>query len=208
MKRTLALLILLSSPLLHALIVEDIGNKAIFGIQVEKDRQEFYGRITSVNSVSLQSYLTATYRVTEMTIDMIGSPLQLRLYHAGPPNPAEEAKRLQDKTGLQSVQIPDWNLPTPIDKAVKTADNVQSLAVFKEYPVTTHAKTIEYRVGNRDELIALYLQFKAHWLNETEASLAENEAAQNTSSNGSGSSSQTLNSRSRLLLGGKLFIVE
>ena len=62
-----------------------VPNPEIFGLSLGSG-QEMYCRVRAVNSVSLQTYLTPAYSVVEMVIDVINSPLQVRIYSAEPLN--------------------------------------------------------------------------------------------------------------------------
>ena len=53
---------------------------------------------------------------------------------------------------------------TMVDRASSTT--AKSRAVMKEYPVATHAHTIEFRIANLSELLELYDELKRHWLKE------------------------------------------
>ena len=37
---------------------------------------------------------------------------------------------------------------------------------MKEYPLTTHARTIDYRVQTRSELLDLFDELQKHWIKE------------------------------------------
>lgn len=41
-----------------------------------------------------------------------------------------------------------------------------STIVIKDYPIATHARTIEYRLSTRAELIELHDELMKHWLKE------------------------------------------
>lgn len=192
---TLFLLTLIPSGAWGVQVVA-LKNPQLFGIQVEAGRQEFYGRADSVNSVSLQYYITSAYRVTEMVVDMHGSPLQLRIYHTAFIDPKQEAARLKNKTGVQSVGIPNVNLPGPAKKGLDGLNATSNALLLKEYPLTTHAKTIEFQVGSEQELLDLYQTIRDHWLR------LSSETQETT--NPDGSTQEKLAPR----LNGRLFIVE
>lgn len=207
MKRTLFSLILsaLIASTLNAIVVERLQNPKLFGIQVERDAQEYYGRADSVNSVSMQSYITATYRVKEMVIDIHGSPLQLRIYHAAMLDPREEAKRLKSKTGVQQFNIPTIGTPQPVQKALDGVNRVNNAVLLKEYPVTTHAKTIEFRVEELEELERFYTLFRNNWLRvETE----EEEVLETVKTNGSKQETLTTTEKLSPQINGRLFILQ
>ena len=52
------------------------------------------------------------------------------------------------------------------DRAAGVSEAVTGTEVMKEYPIATHAHTIEFRIGSREELLELYQELKRHWLKE------------------------------------------
>jgi hypothetical protein len=52
------------------------------------------------------------------------------------------------------------------DRAASVSEAVTGTEVMKEYPIATHAHTIEYRIGSREELLELHQELKKHWLKE------------------------------------------
>ena len=50
------------------------------------------------------------------------------------------------------------------DRAAGVSEAVTGTEVMKEYPMATHAHTIEFRVGSRAELLELHQELKKHWL--------------------------------------------
>ena len=131
----------------------DHGNTGLFGIKIGESNQEFYAAVRQINSVSLQEYVTAAYNVTEVVIDMIGSSVQLRIYNTELIDPMKLADQASKNLpmGAGAIQKPDFNMPDPVKDAVKTINKSTNLIVNKEYPVTTHAKTIEFRVASKEE---------------------------------------------------------
>ena len=206
MKRILFFLIIgaLSAQGLSALTVKKIKRSELFGIQLEKDWQEFYGRVDSVNSVSIQSYRTSTYMVKEVVIDMHGSSLQLRIYHAGFIDPQKEARRVKDKLNIESFGIPTMNMPTPVKKIVEGATKLNNTMVFKEYPITTHAKTIEFQVDSENELKAFYKHFRNNWLKEK---TEEEETKETKVTDGEAEVTTTKTEKPAPRLNGCLFII-
>ncbi|WP_269525958.1 hypothetical protein [Coraliomargarita parva] len=155
---------------LHAVQVRSnaIDNKQIFGIQFPGEGRAFYGRENAVASVSLQEYVTAAYKVTEINLVTEGDAL-LRIYYSRTLKPAELRDVAADATSA-AIGAPAYqrNLPSPVlqaaDRAANVADTVTASTVVKEYPLATHAHTIEYRVRRRDELLDLFKELQKHWL--------------------------------------------
>ena len=52
------------------------------------------------------------------------------------------------------------------DRAAGVSEAVTGTEVMKEYPMATHAHTIEFRIGSRKELLELHEELKKHWLKE------------------------------------------
>jgi len=99
--------------------------------------------VRSIVSVSMHEYLVdGPVRVVEMNIDTQGSAL-VRFYFLEPnvPNaPGGVGAALVDKAQQLLTQAAD-----------KTGQDAWK-KVIKNYPTTTHARTVEYRLQSRDEL--------------------------------------------------------
>lgn len=180
MKRILTILALLGLCIRPGLsqvqtVHNEIPNPEVFGLELGA-QQSFYGRVRAVNSVSIHSYLTATFRVTEMVIDFSGSSLQLRIYSTEPATPLNQAgSTAQAATSGTPV------LPTAIMGAQSLANRAsspatvrlqaasQTLPVVKDYPTTTHAKTIEFKLNDATTVEALFQTVSSHWLGRAEA---------------------------------------
>lgn len=179
-------------------VPEGANNDAIFGIEFPEGSRSFYGHANRVQSISVQDYLTASFRVTELNIVNQGSAL-LRIYYSRPLRPGELQKALAD--GAQAAGAPGvssmMESPTTpqveamANRARGVSDALTGTEVLKEYPTATHAHTIEYRVSSRDELLDLHASLVAHWTQETVA-------------DGEGESED----EERLTLGGTIFTVE
>ncbi len=50
------------------------------------------------------------------------------------------------------------------DRAGGVAEAMTSATVMKEYPLATHARTIEYRVQTLSELLDLFDKLQKHWI--------------------------------------------
>lgn len=149
-----------------------INNPAIYGIDFGDGLRAYYGKEERVLSISQQEYVTATFRVLEINIVTDGSAL-LRIYYSRPLRVGELAQALSDSgtaAGIPAGSIIQQPLPPQVqamaDRASGVADAATSSTVIKEYPIATHAHTIEFRINDRDELIELHDQLKKHWLKE------------------------------------------
>lgn len=147
-----------------------IRNNALYGITFPGDTRTYYGKEGSVQSISKQEYITATFRVVEINIVTNGSAL-IRIYHGRPLKAGEVAEALGDgAAALGAPSITRTPLPPSIqamaDQASGVPDAITSDTVIKDYPIATHARTIEYRLRSRDELLDLFDQLKKHWLKE------------------------------------------
>ncbi len=156
------IIILLASVKSFALNIDDssIENKNVFGL-IFPDGNSYYGLADQISNVSIQSYIAGPLAITEVSINLSGSPVQLRIYNAK----ANTANNINAelKKNLPENLKPYAEIPNNIkdnSKLIKTIDN--SLAVplvVKDYPMTTHAKTIEFVVQDLDELMNFYKKF-------------------------------------------------
>ncbi len=114
----------------------------------------FMVALDRISSVSRHQYvLDGALIVDEVTVDTIGQALA-RFYYITPITdsaPGNTASELANR-GRELV-----------DKAAQRAGaDVQNMVV-KKYPVTSHAKTIEYRILSEAELSSLYSSVRASW---------------------------------------------
>lgn len=107
-----------------------------------------------ISSVSRHKYvLDGALIVDEVTVDTTGQALA-RFYFitpiaaGGPGAAATEAAR-------RATEL--------IDGAARRAGTDVQDMVVKKYPLTTHAKTIEYRVFSEEQLSVLYRSVKKAW---------------------------------------------
>ena len=107
-------------------------------------------------AVGMHEYLVeGGFLVTEVTIDTVGS-VTARFYYGEPYRSKSEYA-----TG-QAV----------LDRAGKTVDELRDRAqmsqidgmVVKNYPTTTHAKTIEFNITRKDNLAALFQSVNKAWI--------------------------------------------
>jgi len=148
-------------------------NPAIYGIEFPGDSRAYYGKEAGVQSISKQEYVTANFRVTELNIVTQGTTL-LRIYYSRPLRPGELQQAMGD--GVNAAGLPGGSsiiqrpLPPQVqamaDRAAGVSEAVTGTEVMKEYPIATHSKTIEFRIGSLDELLELHGELKKHWLKE------------------------------------------
>ncbi|MFP4157153.1 MAG: hypothetical protein ACLFU4_05990 [Opitutales bacterium] len=153
--------------------VGEIRNNAIFGIDFPGTSRAYYARESAVQSVSIQEYLTAAFRVREINVVTEGAAL-LRIYHSRPLEADEVAgaatrgARAAGAPGSSLIRSP---LPKSVEgmidrSAAQTADAITETTVFKDYPIGTHARTIEFRLSSRSELLELYEELQRHLIRE------------------------------------------
>jgi hypothetical protein len=168
-----ALLLCCGASSLSAVTVRTraIQNKALFGITFPDDSKEYYGKEAAIHSISKQEYLTSGFRVVEINIVTAGNGL-LRIYHSRVLRLGELQAAMTD--GAAAAGMPSTLQRSPVppgvqqmaDRASGVAEAMTSSTVMKEYPLATHARTIEYRVQTRSELLDLFDQLQKHWLKE------------------------------------------
>lgn len=150
-----------------------VRNPAVYGIEFPGEARAYYGTEAGVQSISKQEYVTATYRVTELNIVTQGTAL-LRIYHSRPLRAGELQQALGDSMNAAGVPggatIIQRPLPPQVqamaDRASGAAESATSTTVMKEYPIATHAHTIEFRIDTLNELLELHDELKKHWLKE------------------------------------------
>lgn len=145
-----------------------IPNRGIFGVELAGTDSQFYARADQVLSVSWQEYTTGTYIVSEVVIDIANSGQQIRLYSLRVPGAAET---LDAAGNVASSASPSGSTPSMSRALPSAAKNIEDRAndavgkaaaqmPVKVYPTTTHAKTVEYVVGSRAELLSFYRAFR------------------------------------------------
>jgi len=160
-------LLLTAGPLLGVSVESNsIDNKAVFAIDFGTDSRVMLATEASIASIALQEYITASYRVVELNIVSTGNALT-RIYYSRLLKPGEAQAALSDAVSTPSIRQP---LPASIqamaDKAAGVTEKLTSDTVIKEYPLATHARTVEYRLKSRTELISLYDELEKHWTKE------------------------------------------
>ncbi|MEC7229805.1 MAG: hypothetical protein VXV91_01240 [Verrucomicrobiota bacterium] len=150
-----------------------VRNQAIYGIEFPEESRAYYGIEAGVQSISTQEYITANFRVIELNIVTQGTAL-LRIYYSRPLRPGELQQAMSDGIGAAGIpggsSIIQRPLPPQVkalaDRAASVSKAVTGTEVMKEYPIATHAHTIEFRIGSRGELLELHQELKKHWLKE------------------------------------------
>lgn len=139
-----------------------IKNKRTFGIEFP-DGTSYYGMANAICGISKQQYVVGgVMMITEVSIDMAGASTQIRIYHAKPID-SEALKKLRDK--LPQELKPYTETPKIVQEQLDRADAAMGKAgtpmVSKDYPMTTHAKTIEFVVDSLDEILLFYDRFSS-----------------------------------------------
>ncbi|MBX3740875.1 MAG: hypothetical protein KF712_07790 [Akkermansiaceae bacterium] len=103
-----------------------------------------------ITSVSRHSYvLDGTVLVDEVTIDTTGQALA-RFYFLSPRSAKSGGTAAEQGKGF-------------LDAGGQASGADEDHMVIKKYPDTTHAKTIEYRLGSEAELTKLFNSAKQAW---------------------------------------------
>jgi hypothetical protein len=148
-----------------------IKNKALYAITFPDDTKEYYGKEAAIHSISKQEYVTSGFRVVEINIVTAGNGL-LRIYHSRALKLGELQAAMADGADAAGVPSAIQRSPVPpgvqqmADRASGIAEAMTSDTVMKEYPLATHARTIEYRIQTRSELLDLFDELQKHWIKE------------------------------------------
>lgn len=175
-KKSLLLFAFAASPLWGLQVFDNlIANKNIFGIRFSKSTQEFYGLVPQVRSISIHEYVTSTYKVTELNLD-IGNSSLLRIYATEliAQNITSEIQDKSNQFNPSPIQNNPFEKLDPIKE--KVLDALPLPVVFKEYPVTTHAKTIEYQLSDSKQVQELYIALRDNWGGEESDSQNESDS--------------------------------
>lgn len=114
----------------------------------------FVVALDRITSVSRAKYvLDGALIVHEVTIDTTGQALA-RFYYITPIT--------SGVPGLAAAQVAEKALGL-VDSAARTAGSDLQNMVVKKYPLTTHAKSIEYRLLSENQLNVLYQSAKTAW---------------------------------------------
>ncbi len=151
----------------HALKIDPaaIENPNVFGI-VFPNKTEFYGRADKVVSISKQEFIAGPLFVTEVCIELDQSPLQLRIYHSSalPIDKTSEAIQKQLPEKYRQYATPPESIKKMLRENIQDA-NVQK-SIYKDYPTTTHARTLEFIVTDLDELNEFFRKISDHFMNK------------------------------------------
>ncbi len=166
-----AILFLMMQTASYASIVKTKGgiqNRELCGIEFKNETSVFIN-IATITSISKQIYILPPLEVHEFVIDTSGNS-QIRIYHtkhidiakqvevATSKLPEDLAMKLRPKMQslTEKVNSAKENLPFAQDVEKKaTLTNV-----YKVYPTTTHAKTLEFSVALKEDFDDLYKQFQ------------------------------------------------
>jgi hypothetical protein len=108
--------------------------------------------IDRIASISRQTYLLdGGVVVHEVNVDTNGQALA-RFYYLEPPKTSSSTAAQITERGRQLID----------EAGERSGTNLQDM-VMKKYPETTHAKCIEYRLKNENELEALYKSLRETW---------------------------------------------
>lgn len=111
----------------------------------------------AISAISTQQYiLDGAARVTEVNISIIG-PFQPRFYYLEP-LPAAGASALP---GGPAAAVAQDRVQDAVSRVVP-GDPIWA-KVVKNYPTTTHAGTIEFRLETQEQLDALYASVERTW---------------------------------------------
>jgi hypothetical protein len=110
--------------------------------------------LSKITSVSRHKYvLDGTIIVDEVTVDTLGQSLA-RFYFISPVTTAGPDSG--------TAKLAERALDLANKRASENGSSVQDM-VQKKYPLTTHSKSIEYRVMSEAQLGALYQSVKTAW---------------------------------------------
>ncbi len=111
-----------------------------------------------ISSISKHTYLIdGNLRVTEVVIDTNGNSL-VRFYYI---IPVSEDSNSQVGSGLTTRG------KELLDKVGQRTGANANTAVIKQYPTTTHAKTVEFRISDEGDLNQLFTSVSNAWFKGT-----------------------------------------
>lgn len=149
----------LFSPLLHAqsndddsTTSEEAGNRRFW--EANLPGGNYMVALDRITAVSMHSYvLDGGIVVSEVTIDTLGTTVA-RFYQLTPVAEYGASQATKSVTERGKEILKRGSESTGMDPTT---------TVQKKYPLTTHAKTIEYQVSSLEELDALYNNIKKSW---------------------------------------------
>lgn len=188
--RCFACIFLLLPALTHSASALSIENKAfknlsLFGIEFVESEQEFFAKVSAIQSIALQEYVTSAFRVTELNIEVVGMSSQVRIY-ATEVLDVNEVAAFGTPQGMPPGAPPMPPMPESVMGASKSvresfAPAVVPVDVVKTYPITTHARTIEFQLSSRDGVQELYTALRNRWIgmeDEEEEKLEEEDMSE------------------------------
>jgi len=108
-----------------------------------------------ISSISKHTYVTdGTFRVTEVIIDTNGNSL-VRFYYIIPVS-EDSGSTLGSGLTTRAKEL--------LDKAGERTGVNANTIVSKQYPTTTHAKTVEFRIAYEEDLDKLYNNVRKAWI--------------------------------------------
>ena len=126
---------------------ESIENARLTGIKFG-DNADIYIKSDTICSVSLQSYMLAGFEIAEVVIDVLGSPSQIRIYAVNDNFVSSKGGVMQKENGAFSAASESVRSALEnVENTVKEKNPANINAVIKEYPRTTHSKTLEFKVS-------------------------------------------------------------
>ena len=156
---SLATLLLILSPSLVAQdntesnATDELGSRRFW--QANLPGGEFVVSISSISSVSKHTYvIDGNLKVTEVVVDTTGNSLA-RFYYITPIT--DDAS-----SGVAGISERGKEL---LDRAGERAGVSPSTMVAKQYPLTTHAKTVEFRIASESDLNSLFSSVRSSWMN-------------------------------------------
>jgi hypothetical protein len=113
--------------------------------------------VNTISSVSTHEYLVdGVARVTELTVATTSSVVA-RFYHLEPITPKSPVGVGQSVIDKVQEKVEEATTRTGLDPVWKK--------VVKNYPVATHAHTVEYRLENKDDLAKIQTSLETAWRN-------------------------------------------
>jgi len=126
--------------------------------QAEFSGGRYTVELDKVASVSLQEYiLDGTQAVSEVTVGTTGSEVARFYYMAPLASPSRTGVGADILTSL-TAEAEKATHVTALDSATTTPP------VVKNYPATTHAHVVEYRLPSREMLLKLYESLENSWM--------------------------------------------
>ena len=111
--------------------------------------------LSTISSVSKHSYvIDGSLKITEVVIDTTGNALA-RFYYITPLTGDSPASGITER----SKEL--------LEKAGERSGTGTSTLVAKQYPTTTHAKTVEFRISYEEVLDQLLNSVRRSWMNNS-----------------------------------------